>query len=1289
MAAPPRGGDGDGTAAPAEADGTAAPRIVQQQEQQQEGQAAAVEKTTSTTTQRESTTAAPPHEVREGGGPTGNERHGWAVPWGWWVVRVELNVSAGSYGKGISTAAAPHFYAPHPHPPASPQTTAKAAVTAPVLLEVAFSRFQPRGGGDASDAPPLALRSNALKDRLTRDLLGTYEQCNPKHRFKFKVPRRILTQPKEPAQKDGFDNVEANLICSVGDTLTNAARGASFTILDLLGQGTFGQVFKCQQQVPQGGERKPTVAIKVVKNKPAYLRQAQSEVGVLRLLNEKHDPGDEKHIVRLLDSFSDKSHLCLVFELLDLNLYELLKQNQFRGLPLSLIRHFVRQILQAMGVMEEAGIIHCDLKPENILLSSATLQRPPKVVVKGGGNGATAKAASSSKMNQNSVKVIDFGSACFEGRTMYTYIQSRFYRSPEVLLGLPYDAGIDMWSLGCICAEMFLGLPIFPGVSEHNQLTRIVEMLGAPPEFMLEHGGNTGKYFRRRKKTTGGGETMDPYRSSTHSAVRAGRTTLTKVGEEEADAMDAPLLENQQVVGARSMAAGAAAGGKRGLLLKSHTLSSALPAVRGQQMPPPSSSSSSSSSQFALKTAEEYASDTRTPVVNSKKYFKHKRLPDIVRSYPYGRKLRAEDMVKEDEERRLFLNLVLGLLDLNPWKRWTARQAAEHPFVQVEPASAERVVAYEPPDTHHVRDRRLHAMLVAHQQRNSNTSSNSAEPQHTNNKPSSSSSQDGNARGAPVAYLAAAAGSVARPPPSIHPRSSEPIDMPPPLSPIPPAVLAARSAGAGAGGGGAGAGGVYLEDNGGVSIFRHSSSSSSSGGVDEGMVHSAPAFHRLRIMNRRASVGMPPSTPQTAPGGMAMSMGAGGGMMGSMDNSLGGSLSVSGAQRWGGRALPMSGGGGMAGGNAGSVGGGGSGFLAKGAESYTYDSAERLGATDFGYALQRPQMMMQFSPQQQSAMHMHANVYGTSMSGSGSYVLRSPMPPGGGAPGSYGGVPPLYLPEELDLPPPPLHHPQHPGQYAHAATLSPSLGQQGIEGEFAEWDPFFAEPLEDEQEGGGGGGRSRAGSYGGNSPRMLPNGQPQHGHHGHGHGPPSPHYHPHHPPPYSARSNMMTSPLHNTPPKQRGNAFAWLRGGGPPRHHRGGGGSGGGQGGGGGGEGAETMRGARTPPRPAVGAARPLTARVRTRGSTRTAAGVEGAARAPRRGTTPLRFGARAASMPLTNSSSSNSNNRLNNNNRPSSNGAAVGVAAGRAWRRAAAGWCDAARARSTPRRGWQPKCMV
>ena len=93
------------------------------------------------------------------------------------------------------------------------------------------------------------------------------------------------------------------------------------------------------------------------------------------------------------------------------------------------------------------------------------------------------------------IKLIDFGSACFEGQMSHTYIQSRFYRSPEVLLGLAYDSAIDMWSLGCVAAELFLGLPILPGVHEHDQLFRIIEMFGETPDWMLDQGTKSNKYF--------------------------------------------------------------------------------------------------------------------------------------------------------------------------------------------------------------------------------------------------------------------------------------------------------------------------------------------------------------------------------------------------------------------------------------------------------------------------------------------------------------------------------------------------------------------------------------------------------------------------------------------------------------------------------------------------------------------------------------------------------------------------------------------------------------------------
>ena len=112
-----------------------------------------------------------------------------------------------------------------------------------------------------------------------------------------------------------------------------------YLILDVLGQGTFGQVVKCQNL-----KTNAIVAVKVIKNRPAYFNQSMMEVTVLELLNERYDMDDRHHILRLQDTFIHRRHLCLVFELLSVNLYELIKQNQFRGLSMSLVRVFTAQV---------------------------------------------------------------------------------------------------------------------------------------------------------------------------------------------------------------------------------------------------------------------------------------------------------------------------------------------------------------------------------------------------------------------------------------------------------------------------------------------------------------------------------------------------------------------------------------------------------------------------------------------------------------------------------------------------------------------------------------------------------------------------------------------------------------------------------------------------------------------------------------------------------------------------------------------------------------------------------
>lgn len=177
------------------------------------------------------------------------------------------------------------------------------------------------------------------------------------------------------------------------------------------------------------------------------------------MLTGSQDPQNKHSMVNFTHSFYFRGHLCISTELLDMNLYEFIKANAFRGFSLKLIRRFTKQMLSSLNLLKEHKVIHCDLKPENILL------RHPL---------------------HTEIKVIDFGSSCYENERVYTYIQSRFYRSPEVILGMTYGMPIDMWSLGCILAELFTGVPIFPGENEQEQLACIMEVFGPPEKHLIE-----------------------------------------------------------------------------------------------------------------------------------------------------------------------------------------------------------------------------------------------------------------------------------------------------------------------------------------------------------------------------------------------------------------------------------------------------------------------------------------------------------------------------------------------------------------------------------------------------------------------------------------------------------------------------------------------------------------------------------------------------------------------------------------------------------------------------------
>ncbi|KAM8860723.1 homeodomain-interacting protein kinase 2 isoform 2-T2 [Synchiropus picturatus] len=259
-----------------------------------------------------------------------------------------------------------------------------------------------------------------------------------------------------------YQLVQHEVLCSMTNT---------YEVLEFLGRGTFGQVVKCWKRGTN-----EIVAIKILKNHPSYARQGQIEVSILARLST--ESADDYNFVRAYECFQHKNHTCLVFEMLEQNLYDFLKQNKFSPLPLKYIRPVLQQVATALMKLKSLGLIHADLKPENIMLVDPSRQ-PYRV------------------------KVIDFGSASHVSKAVCsTYLQSRYYRAPEIILGLPFCEAIDMWSLGCVIAELFLGWPLYPGASEYDQIRYISQTQGLPAEYLLSAGTKTTRFFNRDPDST-------------------------------------------------------------------------------------------------------------------------------------------------------------------------------------------------------------------------------------------------------------------------------------------------------------------------------------------------------------------------------------------------------------------------------------------------------------------------------------------------------------------------------------------------------------------------------------------------------------------------------------------------------------------------------------------------------------------------------------------------------------------------------------------------------------------
>jgi len=259
------------------------------------------------------------------------------------------------------------------------------------------------------------------------------------------------------------------------DTSPGVVVAGRYKIISFLGSAAFSKAVKAVDLLEPDSE----VCLKIIKNDKDFFDQSLDEIKVLSFLkSEAGTTLGEMKILNLRNFFYTKEHLVLVTELLRDNLYEFSKfnrdpkHNEQPFFTIGRIQKIAHQILTALSFIHSRNIIHCDLKPENILFKSFAAC---------------------------DIRVIDFGSSCFVTDRLSLYVQSRCYRAPEIILGCyPYTTKIDLWSLGCILAELWTGTVLFQNDSTQSLLARVAGIIGKFPEHMIHNGRNIDQFFLNR-----------------------------------------------------------------------------------------------------------------------------------------------------------------------------------------------------------------------------------------------------------------------------------------------------------------------------------------------------------------------------------------------------------------------------------------------------------------------------------------------------------------------------------------------------------------------------------------------------------------------------------------------------------------------------------------------------------------------------------------------------------------------------------------------------------------------
>jgi len=282
-----------------------------------------------------------------------------------------------------------------------------------------------------------------------------------------------------------------------------------YRVLKKLGWGHFSTVWFALDE-----RANSHVALKVVKSAQHYTEAAMDEIDILKKVAMGTESGKNR-IVQLLDHFTHSGphgrHVCMIFEVLGKNLLHEIKKTSYQGLPLSVVKCITKQLLEGVDYLHRhCRIIHTDLKPENVLIcyddeDSLVCSEDPTSSPKPMEMDADEKKKSRTISTKVRVKIIDLGNACWVHKHFTSDIQTRQYRSPEVIIGCRYDTPADIWSVACIVFELATGDLLFdPRSGRHydkndDHLALIMELLGKRfPRWMLERAKYASEFFNRK-----------------------------------------------------------------------------------------------------------------------------------------------------------------------------------------------------------------------------------------------------------------------------------------------------------------------------------------------------------------------------------------------------------------------------------------------------------------------------------------------------------------------------------------------------------------------------------------------------------------------------------------------------------------------------------------------------------------------------------------------------------------------------------------------------------------------